>query len=500
MPTHPPSATVPPARLDPPSRRPGSQAGFSLIEVLISALIVALVAAAGATGFIASIDGSSTLRLRSDAQALAQQDESRLRGLNVDELSNLSRTLPAVSLDGATFTVTESASYVSDSTGTPSCTNPSADYLKTTSSVTWVNMGAQSPVSVSSVLTPTVGSVDPTHGTLAVSVINAAGTGASGMSVNVSGPDSATATTSAGGCALFGDLPAGTYNVAVAPIVGTDVDAKTGQVVAAGSPDLASPSPTVVAGSTAASPTQFQLDAGGTIVFPFTDAFPSGVSPSPAPTATAPAVVLFNTGMNSPGYRLCSAQDSASACPAVGSPDTSFSLAAWTGTSGHINATPLFPTTYSTYAGVCPSDEPALPGFGGTDGSASVTTGASVLTLPAMVVRLYSGTSAAPGSETTVPVGAHLIVTDTGCSMRYIGYTTTPPAVTSGQAVLPLNTTLKTGVNDTGLLTYPGMPYGNYTVCYDNGTKHYGPLVKQNAGTGEIVNLYALSATTTGLC
>jgi prepilin-type N-terminal cleavage/methylation domain-containing protein len=500
MPTHPQPAPVPPARPGSPLRRVGSEAGFSLIEVLVSALIVGLVAAAGATGFIASIHGSSTLRVRSDAQALAQQDESRLRGLNVDELSNLSRALPAVSLDGATFTVTESASYVSDSTGTPSCTNPSADYLKTTSTVTWANMGGQSPVSVSSVLTPTVGSVDPTHGTLAVSVINAAGTGASGMSVNVSGPDSASATTSAGGCALFGNLAAGTYNVAVAPTVGTDVDAKTGQIVTAGSPDLASPSPTVVAGSTAASPTQFQLDGGGTIVLSFTDAFPSGVSPSPAPTATAPAVVVFNTGMNSPSYRLCSAADSA--CPAVGSPDTSFSSAAWNAPGGQITATPLFPATYSTYAGVCTSDEPAH--FGAIDGSAAVTAGGSAstaLTLPAMVVRLYSGTSSTvPGSEMTVPAGAHLIVTDTGCNMRYIGYTTTPPAVTSGQAVLPLITTLKTGLNDAGLLTYPGMPYGNYTVCYDNGTKHYGPMTVGNASTGEIVNLYAGSATTTGTC
>jgi hypothetical protein len=186
----------------------------------------------------------------------------------------------------------------------------------------------------------------------------------------------------------------------------------------------------------------------------------------------------------------------------VGSPDTSFSATAWSAPAGQVTATPLFPTTYSTYAGVCPSDDPAL--FGATDGSAAVTAGVPVstpLTLPGMVVRLYSGTSSTvPGSEITVPVAGHVIVTDTGCSMRYIGYTTTPPTVTAGQAVLPLNTTLKTGVNDTGLLTHPSMPYGNYTVCYDNGTKHYGPLVVRNASTGEIVNLYAGSATVSGIC
>src|SRR5581483_11220569 len=96
-------------------------------------------AAAAATAFIGSAHASGYERLRADAQALAQQDENRLRGLTVDQLSNLNQTLAPVTLDGAQFTIKETAQYVSDSTGTPSCTNPSADYLQTTSTVTWTN-------------------------------------------------------------------------------------------------------------------------------------------------------------------------------------------------------------------------------------------------------------------------------------------------------------------------------------------------------------------------
>ena len=47
----------------------------------------------------------------------------------------------------------------------------------------------------------------------------------------------------------------------------------------------------------------------------------------------------------------------------------------------------------------------------------------------------------------------------------------TPPAVSTNQGNLPLNPNYPLGSNDTGILSYPGLPYGNYTVCYDNGSK-----------------------------
>ncbi len=474
-----------------------SDAGFTIIEVLVSALILAILATAAATQFIGSTHAAATAKARSDAQALAQQNQATLRGLTVDQLSNLNQTLPAVTLNGRQFTVTESADYVTDSTGTPSCTNPSADYIQTTSTVTWANMGGQPPVTVTSVLTPPIGSIDPTNGSLAVSVQNAAGAGAAGMNIGITGPSSASETTATGGCALFGDLPAGTYGVSVTPSVGTYVDGQTGQTVTPTSPDVASPPPTVVAGTKALSPTPFQLDTGGTINFTFTNAYPSGVNPSPAKAANAPAVVVFNTSMRSPSYRLCAGGDTT--CPQVGNPDTVFQSTAWTMAK---TATPLFPYTYSTYAGMCLSDKPSL--FGGTDPSANVAAGGTTnatLTLPSMVVRLYKGTTTSSGEE-TLPSGAHLTVTDTGCGVKYIGYTATAPTVAAGQSVLPLTTTLGTGVNDTGLLTYPGMPYGNYTVCYDTGLsrKLATPVSVTNQGSGEILNVFAGNATASGSC
>lgn len=491
----PPHASTPTSRLQRAGRSLGADDGLTLIEVLVSALMVAIVAAASAMAFVGSTHASETVRLRSDAQALAQQDQNRLRGLTVTQLSNLSRTLPAVTLDGASFTVNESSQFVSDASGTPSCTNPSADYLQTNSKVTWTNMGSTSSVTVTGMLTPTVGAVDPTHGTLAVSVINAGGTGVAGMNVSISGPSSATQTTSAGGCALFGNLPTGVYNIAVAPATGTYVDLQSGQTVTPATPDTASP--TVNAGTSASTPTQFQLDAAGSATFTFANAFPTGVSPSPAPPAAAAAVTVFNTNMNGQNPRVCSAADTT--CPAVGSPDPTFPT--W---ATSLNATPLFPTTYgAVYAGVCSSDAPHL--FGATDPSATVTSGAGTgtpvsLTLPAMVVRLYTGkSSSSPGTEEPLPAGSHLRVKDTGCGVSYIGYTTVAPTLTAGQAALPLTTVVQAGSNDTGLLTYPGMPYGNYAVCYDNGSKSSTATVT-NQASGEVVNVYAGSLGTTGVC
>lgn len=489
----------------------GAEAGFTIIEVLISALMLAFIAAAAATAFIGSAHASGYERLRADAQALAQQDENRLRGLTIDQLSNLSQTLAPVTLDGTQFTVKENGQYVSDVTGTPSCTNPSADYLQTTSTVSWANMGIHPPVVVTGLQTPPVGSTNPTHGTLAVSVINAAGSGSSGMNVSINnGATSISQPTANGGCTLFGDLPQGTYSVSIAPPLGTYVDGQTGQPVTPTSPDVASPAPTVVPGAKAASPTQFQLDTGGSATFSFgVTGWPTGVAPNPAPTTTpktiTPAVVLFNTGMKSPGFRVCSPAD-ASGCPVVGSPDASFGAAAWNQSTYTVPATPLFPYTYSAYAGTCANDEPKLNG--GTDGSVTVTSGGTpgaVLNLPPMVVRLYNGTPSAGTEIKTLPANSHLTITDTGCGLEYVGTTgTLPTTMPTGQATLPLTTTAGSGVNDIGYLKYPGMPYGSYQVCYDTGGTTSktlaAPISVTNSGSGEFVQVNVQNATTLGKC
>jgi hypothetical protein len=115
-----------------------------------------------------------------------------------------------------------------------------------------------------------------------------------------------------------------------------------------------------------------------------------------------------------------------------------------------------------------------------------------------MVVRLYGGTSIANNAEEKLPANTKLTVSDDGCNVDYISNLTTPAA---GQAVLPINTTYTVGTTTsaTGLLKYPGMPYGHYTVCYtDANNKIYSKSVT-NSGSGVIVSLLA-GSTVTGTC
>src|SRR5579884_260681 len=54
------------------------QHGFTLIEVLVSALIVTLIAGAVAGGLMANIKATGDQHRRTEAQALAEQDQERL--------------------------------------------------------------------------------------------------------------------------------------------------------------------------------------------------------------------------------------------------------------------------------------------------------------------------------------------------------------------------------------------------------------------------------------
>ena len=470
----------------------GGQAGFTIIEVLVAALILAVVAAGGAVAFVGAVGTSGIQRDRSAAEALAQQNASRLRGYTVGQLANLNQTLSPTTIDGTQYTVQESATFVSDSSGTPSCTNPSADYLETASTVTWSGMPASlGGVTVTGLLTPTAGEISSGSGVLAVEVEDPSGNPIAGMPVSVSGPGSASGITAADGCVLFADLPVGsTYTVQVTPASGSYVDESTNQSVSASSPDQQT-GLQVSAGTTAASPTPFVLATPGAAKFSFTDAWPATVSPNPAPSAASPSVVLVSGALRI----VCSAQDT-SGCPATGSPDTTWGASAWTGvTAGQFTATPLVPGTYATYPGICAGDDPYA--FGGADATTTVTAGnlnpaVTALSLPAMVIRLHSSAVGLP--EIALPAGSELVVTDTGCDggAHFVG----GPGVSvpGGDSYLPVNASPNlTGVaNDTGLLAYPGMPSGKYTVCYQNGTQDTQVTVT-NQSSGEIVNLYSLS-------
>ena len=183
---------------------PPGEAGFALVEVLISAVIIVL--ASGATfGLLsASAHSAAEERHRSEAFGLAQEDQSRLRALPVASLNRLTQTR-TVTLNGTPFTVESEGEYINNKTGTSSCGQgtSSADYIQITSTVTWPSLGSRKPAEIQSIVAPPPGSLNPEDGTLTISADNAAEAPIPGIGLSGTGAGTFSGTTDSEGCAVF---------------------------------------------------------------------------------------------------------------------------------------------------------------------------------------------------------------------------------------------------------------------------------------------------------
>src|SRR5262245_57866706 len=99
--------TSTPARLGP------SEGGFVLIEVLVSALILAIAASGVLALLQATTHSAGEQRDGAKGYAVAQEDQARLRAMRLVSLDGLSQeTHPK--LDGTVFTVISSAVFVNN--------------------------------------------------------------------------------------------------------------------------------------------------------------------------------------------------------------------------------------------------------------------------------------------------------------------------------------------------------------------------------------------------
>jgi Tfp pilus assembly protein PilV len=427
-----------------------AERGDTLIEVMIAAVLVALIATASLTGFGQAGNLAGNQRNEEQAATLAQQDQARLRGLTITQL-----TAPLVpstwTIDGTIYTVTSNAHFISGPLGTSACTTgvgTSADEVQTTSTVTWgANNDGRPPVIVHGLITPTQGG--------AIIVAATDQTGSAGLAGVIATPTGVSPlTTDSNGCAVFGGLALGTYNVAFT--------APGGAVTVNG---VAPPSQSVTVTPTQSPTASVQLGVPGTITALFSTSYGS---PSPTVHAsTADWLVASNTQFGGVTRVFGADETNAGALPPVPFATTAT----------------VFPFTsaYTVYAGTCSSDLPP----GGQYGSATVGPGATVataptLTLPAMIIDVYTGTSSSNGS---LVKPSHLTVTDTACAS-----VDTPPI--SG-----------TLVKAQGALVDPGQPYSSapFSVCADNGSRHFTATVSNNYPGPNTVNIY-FGSTSSGVC
>src|SRR5204862_1310501 len=125
----------------------------ALIEVLVSAALLVVVAG----GVLAGIEGPSRIsgqnERRSQATDLAQQDQERLRSMSFNSLVGYTATTP-VTVGTITYSRYSSAIWIHDDNDPDSCNtqsnNNQGDYLKITSRVTPPNGGT--PVQLDSLM------------------------------------------------------------------------------------------------------------------------------------------------------------------------------------------------------------------------------------------------------------------------------------------------------------------------------------------------------------
>ncbi len=130
--------------------RSWSEAGDTLIEVLISATLMGIIVVATLSGLSSSSKATAVSRARSQADALAQQDEDYLRAEPIANLIKMNRTR-VVTETGETYTTgsgykgtiftVHSVGEPKEETGTSTCSsnsaNPTIPYIRTVSEVTW---------------------------------------------------------------------------------------------------------------------------------------------------------------------------------------------------------------------------------------------------------------------------------------------------------------------------------------------------------------------------
>ena len=193
-----------------------AERGSALIEVLVGCVVLAVATA----GILNGIDGAQSVGAKNKARSvqatLAQQDIERMRSMPVASLDNFTQTR-TLNVAGADYTVVSRTDWVSDKAGVVNCSNTGAkaEYLKLTSTVTSAATGAKT-VTETGLLTPAVGALSTTTGSATVQLTDRNGSAVpSGVPVTLTGASSQSATTNSLGCAVFGFIPVGSYNITI---------------------------------------------------------------------------------------------------------------------------------------------------------------------------------------------------------------------------------------------------------------------------------------------
>ena len=230
--------------------------GFTLIEVVMAMFIFGLVITGVVMGMSTSLNLTRQNRSRSIAANLASQEMDTVRSTDFMDLP-MGTLTSTQTIDGVPYTVTRRTGWQYTDTTAGPCQAPSGSRLQglwVETKVSWTDMRGVTPPVSNTVVTPPVGTYDPSSGHVAVTVKNAAGQPQADVPVTLTGGSvNESQTTGPDGCAFFAYEPAGTYTVAL----------NRAQFVSDQGVASPSASAAVVTGSTVQ--LQFQYDRAATI-------------------------------------------------------------------------------------------------------------------------------------------------------------------------------------------------------------------------------------------
>lgn len=264
-----------------PRRDIAGDEGISLVEVIVALMIFMVVS----VGLVYSL----TAALRINRDSVDQEVAANLAATEIDAVRSVSDPFTvadktySTTVGGKKYTVTRDQGWVAADGSTGNCgtgsTGANLQYKRVNVSVDWVGRRAGSAVATSSTILAPVSRInDPAKGTLLVSVITAAGTGASGVTVTLtptSGGAAATmAATDSDGCSYGLGLTAGTYTLKISKSGYISADQQT------------APTQTVQIGAGSTSSAQFQYDQAATFSLNYASNLTSGTVLKPTTFTT----------------------------------------------------------------------------------------------------------------------------------------------------------------------------------------------------------------------
>jgi len=408
------------------------ETGMGMFEVLVSGLILAVISLGVLKTFDAANAQSGFNKSRGVAANLATEDLERLRGFRASQLTGLNENRDRF-VDGVKYTVVSTATWLSDDSGSRSCTSDGKqiEYVKLTSKVTWpaIKTDAQA-VSQTTLYAPPKGSFGD-QGAMAIQVLdrNGVGVGAVNVTATGTGLPSLAAKTDTLGCAYFPYIATGTYNATIA---------KTDYIDPNG---LSTPVATVGVSAENVTTQQFDFDKGGTIA----GTVQTKRSPTDVRAVPSGNVSLTHSQLDTPRTSL-----------------------ALTSAGAFSFATKVFPFTGAYYAspGNCNGvfDASAGTTFGGSP--VTVTPGQTVtgVSLRKPSVQVLANGSVAGYTVSNMVIKLTSTVSEGGCSDKtYYGKATSAAASNTSWWLSPSNTADNPGVSYT--TADSSVPYGTYNAC-----------------------------------